>query len=218
MSILEKEQRQVENSINNVLSAIERGIITNSTSKRLKELETRQKEIERLILIERSKTAIKLSEKDIRAFYETALELEPLMLINYVIKQIKVYNDCIEIELNTPTQKSPDDDNNQGFFFYDKKQPKPNTFLNVRFRLKLVCQSSLCREMQRLFFILMIHPSVRLCIRDFIFWGVTSFFQDTQRYGRRSMHTHGHSGECRRWCKHRLRSSWVGEIRRYRGR
>lgn len=133
LSILEKEQRQVENSINNVLSAIERGIITNGTSKRLKELETRQEEIERLILIERSKTVIKLSEKDIRAFYETAFELEPLMLINYAIKQIKVYNDCIEIELNTPTPKSPDDDNNQGFFFYNNLVKKPIYSANGKF-------------------------------------------------------------------------------------
>ena len=99
----------------------------------MKDLETRQEEIERLILIERSKAAIKLSEKDIRTFYETALELEPLMLINYAIKQIKVYNDCIVIELNTPTPKSPDDDNNQVFFFYDNLVKKPIYNANGKF-------------------------------------------------------------------------------------
>ena len=63
LSSLIKEQKQLENSLANVMSAIERGIITNTTNKRLRELETRQEEVERLILIESSKSQDKVPKK-----------------------------------------------------------------------------------------------------------------------------------------------------------
>ncbi len=106
-------------AMENMITAIENGVITNSTTKRLKELESRQEELERQILIERSKTVIKLTERDIREYYEQALKLEPQMLINYLIKEIVLYDDKIEIHYNSPIQTSPDD-NNRGFIFYSE--------------------------------------------------------------------------------------------------
>ncbi|MBQ9750726.1 MAG: hypothetical protein IJV87_09155 [Clostridia bacterium] len=43
----------------------------------MKELEERQEELERLSLFERSKMQVKVSEKEIRAYYESALLQEP---------------------------------------------------------------------------------------------------------------------------------------------
>ena len=43
---------QFEASIENMLKAIEQGVVTNSTVKRLKELEEKQAELERKILFE----------------------------------------------------------------------------------------------------------------------------------------------------------------------
>jgi activator of 2-hydroxyglutaryl-CoA dehydratase len=40
--VLLREQRQVETSIENIMAAIERSVITNTTTKHLKELEVRQ--------------------------------------------------------------------------------------------------------------------------------------------------------------------------------
>ena len=108
---------QVENALNNLVSAIEQGIISNITNKRLKELEERQLELERLILIEQSKTSVKAPEKSIREFYVSGLELEPLMLINYFIKEIIVFDNEIRIQFHNPLKISPDE--NQGFFFYN---------------------------------------------------------------------------------------------------
>ena len=56
LNVLLREQKQVETSIENVMAAIERGVITNTTTKRLKDLEASQEELDRQILIERSKT------------------------------------------------------------------------------------------------------------------------------------------------------------------
>lgn len=47
LSLLLKEQRQTETALNNLVAAIERGILSNTTNKRLHELESRQEELER---------------------------------------------------------------------------------------------------------------------------------------------------------------------------
>ena len=123
LASLMKEQKQLENSLANIVSAIERGIVSNSTNKRLRELEARQEEVERLILIERSKAQIKVPEKEIRTFYAEALQMEALMLVSYLVKEIKLYSDKAEIYLNSPMPISPDE--SQGFSFCSKTKKMP---------------------------------------------------------------------------------------------
>ena len=103
-------------AIENIMSAIEKGVVTNTTTKRLKEYEEKQAFLERQILIEKSNTATKLSECEIREYYEQALRLEPKMLITYLIKEIVLYDDKIKIYYNSPIQTSPDD--GRGFSFF----------------------------------------------------------------------------------------------------
>ena len=47
LNMLIKEKQHTETAIENMITAIESGFITNSTTKRLKELESRQEELER---------------------------------------------------------------------------------------------------------------------------------------------------------------------------
>lgn len=119
LNLLLKEQRTTENSTNNIMTAIENGGTTNTAMKRMRELESRQEELQRQILIEQSKTAVQLTESQIREFYVQALELEPKLLINYLVKQITLYDDRIEIEFNSPIKQSPDN-NNRGFLLCSK--------------------------------------------------------------------------------------------------
>ncbi len=119
LTTLIKEQRQTEKAIQNVMTAIENGVLTPTTTKRLKELESRQEELEKQILIERSKSAVKLNERDFKEYYEQALKLEPQMLINYLIKEVILFDDKIQIHYNCPIRISPDDEN-QDFIFYSK--------------------------------------------------------------------------------------------------
>ena len=114
LQTLLKEQRQNETTLNNILSAIEKGVVNNTTQKRMKELEERQEELERLILIERSKQSAYYSESQIREYYEQVLQAEPQTLVNFLIKQIILYDDKIEIYFNTPTVGP---DNVRGFLF-----------------------------------------------------------------------------------------------------
>lgn len=114
LNILVKEKSQTENSLKNILSALEQGIINKTTNNRMKELEEQIEDLDKKILIEKSKADIKISEEEIRKYYKSALERDPLALINYIIKEIKLYNDKVEITFNTPTKNS---DNSQGFSF-----------------------------------------------------------------------------------------------------
>ena len=103
--------------------AIEQGILSNTTNQRLHALETKQEELERLAIIEKSKLAVTLSEETVREFYTQALRLEPQLLIDCLVKEIVLYDDKIEIYFNSPIQPSNEDgspDESQGFVFYSE--------------------------------------------------------------------------------------------------
>lgn len=121
LNMLIKSKKQAETTLNNIMSAVEQGVVNKTTNNRMQELEQQIEDIERQILVERSKTSIKISEDDIRKFYIEALKLEPLLLIDALIKQIKLYNDKVEITFNTPTLQSPND---KGSFFMLKNKMK----------------------------------------------------------------------------------------------
>lgn len=118
LNLLLKEKRSAENSIDNIMSAIENGGTSNTAMKRLRELENRIETLDKQIAIERSKVAVMLTEADIREFYTKALQLEPKMLVNYLVKDIFLFDDKIEIHYNSPITNCPDD--MSGFSFCDK--------------------------------------------------------------------------------------------------
>lgn len=120
LNLLLKEKRTTENSINNIMNAIENGGTSNTAMKRMRELESRQSELERQIIIERSKKASMLNKEQIKEFYTQALLLEPKLLINYLIKQIVLFDDKIQIQFNSPILTSPDNDS-RGLFLFSKK-------------------------------------------------------------------------------------------------
>lgn len=119
LTMLLNEKYGVERSLNNLVNAIENGIVSNTTNKRLHDLEKQQEELERQILVERSKQSIKIPESEIRQFYTQALRAEKRLLVNLLIQEIVLYDDKIEIYFNNPTTKSPDD--GQGFLLYSGK-------------------------------------------------------------------------------------------------
>ena len=107
--VMQREQRQNEIALDNIMIAIERGIMNKTTNKRMKELEARQEELECLILIEKSKQVRQFTEKEVREYYEQALRMEPQMLINYLVQKIVLFDDRMEIYYNNPITNSPDD-------------------------------------------------------------------------------------------------------------
>ncbi len=135
LNLLMKERNQTENALNNVMRAIERGIMNNTTSKRMKELEELLDELDKKIIFEKCKTVCKISEKEMREFYEQALLSEPKLLISYLVKEIRLYDDKIEIEFNSPLQSSPD--NSRGFLLYTGFKKLPYSMeRNIQVELK----------------------------------------------------------------------------------
>ena len=125
---LVKEQRATENSINNIMTAIENG--GTSAMKRLRELEEKNAELEKQIRIEQSHSAFKLDRNEIADFYKFALEQEPKMLINLLVKEIQLFDDKMIIIYNTPRTISLDE--SQGFSFYTDNVPYPIYIQNVQ--------------------------------------------------------------------------------------
>jgi hypothetical protein len=124
----EEEYKQAENSLNNIMKAVEQGIVNNTTNKRMKELENQIEDIDRQILIEKSKNAFKVSKQALKEFFIEALKLEPKLLIDYAIKEIRVYEDKLEIIFNSPIKRSPD--TNQGFFLFTFNSKLPQYIQN----------------------------------------------------------------------------------------
>ena len=118
MAILTKEKRQTENAINNIMDAIEQGGASPTAMKRLRDLESKLEDLQKRIEIEKANAAFRLTKEEIIRFYKSGLEKEPLKLINYFIKEIKLYDDEMIIYYNTPQPINLD--KSQGFSFYVK--------------------------------------------------------------------------------------------------
>lgn len=131
---LSHQKQNIQNSIDNILLAIEKGIITSSTKDRLEQLEQEKEELEGSILLEKSKLQVSISKDEVVKFIKSCLRKEPRLMIELFIKQIILYNDKIEIIYNYTEKETPDDENSQGFSFYKgeilmpiilKSSPKP---------------------------------------------------------------------------------------------
>ena len=82
-----------------------------------------------------------MTESDVRQYYEKALRMDTKMLVNYLIKQIILYKDKIEIHFNSPLE-SPDE--SRGFSLEKKimKCSYENTFkretISIRFEIETI--------------------------------------------------------------------------------
>lgn len=102
---LEKNLSDTQRSIDNLIAAIEQGIITPSTKQRLETLEVTKRELEDKILIENMKRPLR-TEKELwdwfrymRNFDLTRLE-ERRQLIDVFVNTVFLYNDRFLLTLN----------------------------------------------------------------------------------------------------------------------
>lgn len=123
-----KQQKQTKKSIDNIMQAVENGGTSSTAMKRLIELESLLEEIENNIQIEKVQKIDKLTKEEINSYYKLALEKEPKILINYLVKEIELFDDKIIIKYNTPNNSL---DNGQGCCFYNSNVPYPIYIQNV---------------------------------------------------------------------------------------
>ena len=81
--MLLSEKKQIEKSLDNIMKAIENGIISNTTNKRLHELENKLEDIEKELLIENAKVEIALTESDIREYFKETLKFPQIPFESY---------------------------------------------------------------------------------------------------------------------------------------
>ena len=82
------------------MSAIEKGVLTNTTKTRLEELEKQQIELQQKVIIEQAKEKYELTKEDIQDFFKYTIKEFPNQIFDYLVKFVRVYNDKIEIGLN----------------------------------------------------------------------------------------------------------------------
>ena len=122
ISLLQKELKQVNSAINNMLAAIEKGVVTESTTKRLKELEVKQADLREKIVLEQSKEKLNISKNEVVHYLKKAQLSTIEKMTKMLIKQIVLYDDKIEIYCNyTNNKNDPDGNTPQGLLLYTVK-------------------------------------------------------------------------------------------------
>ena len=121
LKCLLQEKKQTETALNNLVSALEKGICSSTTNKRLHELEEKLECLEREIIIAKSKESATITDKEIKAFFVDTIKLERKAIINQLVNKIELYDDKMTIYYNMPNSNiSPDE--SQGFCFYIKEK------------------------------------------------------------------------------------------------
>jgi DNA invertase Pin-like site-specific DNA recombinase len=105
INLLYKEKENIEKSISNILIAMDKGIITSSTKSHLEELEKQKEDIAEKIVLENTRERMRITEDDIIKYMKLAISKKPKQMIDLLVKEVKLYNDKIEI-----------------FFKYNKKE------------------------------------------------------------------------------------------------
>lgn len=100
LTILNNEKTETVNAINNLLACMEKGIFSNSTKNRLSELENKLNNIENKIAVEQSKEKAFIEKSDIIKFLRTSLKKEAAQMIRFLVKEIILYDDKVEIYYN----------------------------------------------------------------------------------------------------------------------
>jgi len=114
LNILQKEKIQTKRALDNLLLAMENGIVNKSTNVRIVELENKLEMIDQQISTEEQKSKKVYTREYLEKYYDDIFLNNTSLIINYLIKEIKVFEEKLEITFNNITNKSSD---NQGFFF-----------------------------------------------------------------------------------------------------
>ena len=122
IEIAVNKQRLKKNG-NNVMTAIEEGIINPTTKARMSELERQIDELSGKILIEENKLENRLTREDVKEYLTHGVrDLSPQALIELLVHRIELYDDKIIIWFNYTDRTDPDDPDTdrRGFLLSDK--------------------------------------------------------------------------------------------------
>ena len=115
LKLLKEEKAKAEKSLNNVMTAIEEGIINTTTKNRMAELERQIDELSGKILIEESKLENSITREEVMEYLTHSVrDLSPQALIEILVNRIELYDDEIVVWFNYSDRINPDDPDTDG--------------------------------------------------------------------------------------------------------
>lgn len=114
---LKSRLNDTKKSIDNLLVALQEGIITTSTKERLTKLENDKADLEKEIANEENKLSLELSRDEVEKYLRKSLSASPKILLNNLIEKIIAYDDKIEIYYKYSHYVPDDPDDQRGHFF-----------------------------------------------------------------------------------------------------
>ena len=110
LKLLREDKAKAEKSLNNVMLAIEEGIINATTKNRMTELERQIDELSDKILLEESKLENSITREEVMEYLTHSVrDLSPQVLIEVLVNRIELYDDEIVVWFNYSDRTNPDD-------------------------------------------------------------------------------------------------------------
>lgn len=110
LKLLKEDKAKAEKSLNNILTAIEEGIINATTKNRMAELEQWIDELNGKILVEESKLENSITKEEVMEYLTDSVRyLSPQVLIEVLVHRIELYDDEIVVWFYYSERTNPDD-------------------------------------------------------------------------------------------------------------
>lgn len=104
------DKAKAEKKLENILTAIEEGIINATTKNRMAELEQKIDELNGKILLEESKIENSITREEVMEYLAHSVrDLSPQALIEILVNRIELYDDEIVVWFNYSDRTNPDD-------------------------------------------------------------------------------------------------------------
>ena len=127
LNVLLKEKKRCQESIDNLIGVIEKGIVTDTVKERLSTYEEQLTALNEKIAEKGSIVNTQLTKEDIREKLLKVLSATPAQIIRILIKKIVLYTDKLEIYFNYTHNNGPDENSHQALCFYSEKITLENT-------------------------------------------------------------------------------------------
>ena len=109
LHLLQDERAKIQTTLNNVMRAIEEGILTPTTKARMNELENSLADINIKISAEEAKLERTLKKSDVEGYIIDALNSNAKTLIEILVEKVTLYEDKIEISFRYSKNTNPDE-------------------------------------------------------------------------------------------------------------
>lgn len=109
LRLAEKELQRVENSLVNLITAVENGFFSDTTNARLKELENRKAELKEIISRERIKEVKPITRKQVEDYICYAITQPSQTMIDLLVRKVLIKDDTIDVYLKYTSDTPPND-------------------------------------------------------------------------------------------------------------